>query len=100
MKASLSKQLEILNTKKEEVDKQYETYLKQLEKISGLSKEEAKERAAIAREETKALKEQASRAEEQAKWDRIPGEIDVEVNLENFLGLMGTGDGRWGILRT
>jgi ribonuclease Y len=42
-KLQLDKLKETLDSKKSELDKQHETYLKELEKISGLSKEQAKE---------------------------------------------------------
>ncbi|MBP7477779.1 MAG: ribonuclease Y [Chitinophagales bacterium] len=60
IKANLSKQLETLNTRKEELDKQYDTYQSHLEKISGLSKEEAKEqliKTLRSQAETEALKQ-------------------------------------------
>ena len=43
LKITLTEQLELLNTKKQKVDKQHDTFVKQLEKISQLSAEEAKQ---------------------------------------------------------
>ncbi|MGB0885085.1 MAG: ribonuclease Y [Chitinophagales bacterium] len=42
LKVNLTEQLNLLNTKKEKVEKQHESFVKQLEKISNLSAEEAK----------------------------------------------------------
>ena len=39
---NLNKQLEVLNTKKEQLEKSHETFVKKLEQISSLSKEDAK----------------------------------------------------------
>lgn len=42
LRTNLTEQLDLLNTKKEKVEKQHEEFVKQLEKISNLSAEEAK----------------------------------------------------------
>ena len=43
LKENLTEQLNLLNTKKEKLDKQHDIFVKQLEKVSNLSAEEAKE---------------------------------------------------------
>jgi ribonucrease Y len=74
-KQNLDKQLEIINLKRSELDKSHEEHVKRLEKVSGLSKEEAKKQL------VEAMTDEA-RTSAMAKISEIVEEAKANANKE------------------
>ncbi len=75
IRVNLSNQLELINKKQEEIDASLDQHIKQLEEISGLTAEEAKEQL------IKTLKDEA-KLEAQAQINDIIDEAKLTANME------------------